>query len=70
MAEVAQPALSKGRQARMEVASAELDRALNGEVRQCVVQVCRHHGTTYACLNLEGYRTGSMNEVLPVSEAR
>lgn len=53
-----------GEVARIEVAADEVDRALDGEVRQHLVHVCRHHGFTYVCLDLEGYRTGSMNEVL------
>jgi uncharacterized protein len=30
-----------------------------------VADACKQRGYTYVCLDLEGYRTGSMNEVLP-----
>lgn len=50
--------------ARVELARDELDRAMSAESRQRLVEVCRQQGYTFVCLDLEGYRTGSMNEVL------
>lgn len=50
--------------ARVELARDELDRAMSAESRQCLVEVCRQQGYAFVCLDLEGYRTGSMNEVL------
>ncbi len=50
--------------ARIETSASELDRALDSNIRQRIVQICRHHGFDYVCLDLEGYRTGSMNEIL------
>jgi uncharacterized protein len=53
--------------ARVELAKDDLDRALESKTRQCLIDVCRRQGYTYVCLDLEGYRTGSMNEVLTPS---
>lgn len=50
--------------ARVEVGKDEVDRALEPENRRRLVEICRGQGYTYVCLDLEGYRTGSMNEVL------
>lgn len=47
---------------RIEVASAELERAW--ELRTPMSDAVREAGFAYATLDLEGYRTGSMNEVL------
>ena len=51
--------------ARIEVAGSDIEMALRGETRRRLVEVCKTQGYTYICLDLEGYRTGSMNEVLP-----
>jgi uncharacterized protein len=48
--------------ARIEVAEAELTRAF--ELRDAVARAARKRGFAYAALDLEGYRTGSHNEVL------
>jgi len=53
-----------GDTARIEVANDELDRTVVPETRQMLVDVCKREGYTYVTLDLEGYRTGSMNEVL------
>lgn len=50
--------------ARVEVAPAELDAALDPAMRQRIVAACKAQGYLYACLDLEGYRMGSMNDVL------
>jgi len=54
-----------GHLARVEVGTDELDAALRPGIRAALVRVCREKGFAYACLDLEGYRTGSLNEVLP-----
>jgi pyridinium-3,5-biscarboxylic acid mononucleotide sulfurtransferase len=48
--------------ARIEVAPEELDAAWNRRLE--IAQAVRSAGFAYAALDLEGYRTGSMNEVL------
>lgn len=53
-----------GNLARVELARDELERALGTESRQRLVEVCRRQGYTFVCLDLEGYRTGSMNEAV------
>ncbi len=50
--------------ARIELSRNDLDRALRLEIRRQLVEACRRHGYTFVSLDLEGYRTGSMNEVL------
>jgi uncharacterized protein len=55
--------------ARLEVAPAELDRALDPSVRRGLVAAVRDAGYRYVALDLEGYRTGSLNEVLPAAIA-
>ena len=42
----------------------ELERSVRPGIRQLLVDACRQQGYTYVCLDLDGYRTGSMNEVL------
>ena len=37
---------------------------LDGELRKEIVDKLKRYGFTYVSLDLEGYRTGSMNEVL------
>lgn len=53
-----------GRLARVEVAPAALERAFRPEVRKAIVDACRLAGYTWVALDLEGYRTGSLNEAL------
>jgi uncharacterized protein len=48
--------------ARIEVAKAELARAF--EAKDAIVEAGKRHGFVYVTLDLEGYRTGSHNEVL------
>jgi uncharacterized protein len=50
--------------ARLEFALDELPRVLQPEVRGRVVEAGRQHGFTYVTLDLAGYRTGSLNELL------
>jgi uncharacterized protein len=49
---------------RIEVAPAELDRALSREVADELARRFRALGFRYVTLDLHGYRTGAMNEVL------
>jgi len=53
-----------GRLARVEVAPDQLERALAKDVRAAIVAACRAAGYTWIALDLEGYRTGSLNEAL------
>lgn len=56
--------------ARLEVDPAELDRALDPALRRRLVQALKEAGYRFAALDLEGYRTGSLNEALPLTIAR
>jgi len=49
--------------ARIEVAADEIDRFSDAALRQAVVAEFKAAGFTYVALDLQGYRTGSMNEV-------
>jgi uncharacterized protein len=49
---------------RIEAAAAEIDRLLDREVREQIVARFKEIGFTYVSLDLEGYRTGSMNEAI------
>jgi uncharacterized protein len=51
---------------RLEIAPAELDRALDKEMIQQLAKRFRELGFKYVTLDLEGFRSGSMNEVLPI----
>jgi pyridinium-3,5-biscarboxylic acid mononucleotide sulfurtransferase len=53
-----------GQVARIEVGPKEIDRALSSEMRRALVAACKRRGYAFVCLDLEGYRTGSLNEVL------
>ena len=50
-----------GDTARIEVGSDELVRLLDPELRRDLVAACKSAGFTYVTLDLEGYRSGSMN---------
>lgn len=50
-----------GESARIEVGEEDFPRFLDPEFRREVVAACREAGFTYVALDLEGYRTGSMN---------
>jgi uncharacterized protein len=54
--------------ARIEVGADEMDRLLEPNLRSKIVEAIRGAGYVYVALDLEGYRTGSMNEVLEPSE--
>ncbi|MGM9519570.1 MAG: ATP-dependent sacrificial sulfur transferase LarE [Phascolarctobacterium sp.] len=54
----------KGLLARIEVLPEELGKALQPECRQAIITEFKSLGFAYVTLDLLGYRTGSMNEVL------
>lgn len=50
--------------ARIEIGQDEFERFLNPEVREKIDRICRENGFLYSALDLAGYRTGSVNQVL------
>lgn len=52
---------------RLEIAPAEFDKALKKEVVEELAKRFRSLGFKYVTLDLQGFRSGSMNEVLPES---
>lgn len=50
--------------ARIEVMPEELEKLIKKEVRTEIVSKFKSYGFTYVSMDLEGYRTGSMNETL------
>ena len=50
--------------ARIELLPEDLSRMLDEKLRNEIVDKLKRYGFTYVSLDLEGYRTGSMNEVL------
>ncbi len=52
--------------ARVELGSDEIDRALRPGIRSAISAACRAHGFAYAAIDLDGYRTGSLNEILDI----
>ena len=52
--------------ARVEIERGELGKALTIEMMGCITAVVRDAGFTFAALDTEGYRSGSMNVLLPV----
>ena len=53
-----------GNLARIEVSPEDVERLATGEVRQRVVGELKRLGFTYVTLDLQGFRSGSMNEPL------
>jgi uncharacterized protein len=56
--------------ARVEVDPAELPRALDPQIAERIVALLKPLGFRWVSLDLEGYRTGSLNAVLQISDAR
>ncbi len=54
--------------ARIEIPASELARFQDDNFRQQVIKEFKRIGYTYVTLDLEGYRTGSMNESLDASQ--
>ena len=52
--------------ARLEVPAAEIARLADGKVRNALVARLRELGFRYVTLDLEGFRTGSMNALIPL----
>ena len=50
--------------ARIEVSPAEIHRLFDDDLRGAIVRAMKDLGFIYVTLDLQGYRTGSMNEVL------
>jgi uncharacterized protein len=55
-----------GDTARIEVQRTDFERMLAGDTARELVAALKKLGYTYVCLDLEGYRTGSMNEGLKI----
>ena len=53
-----------GTNARIELLPEDIPRMLDENIRKEIVDKLKRYGFTYITLDLEGYRTGSMNEVL------
>jgi pyridinium-3,5-biscarboxylic acid mononucleotide sulfurtransferase len=58
-----------GEVARIEVPSSELARVLDADVRGALIRDLKSIGYRFISLDLEGYRTGSLNEVLRLRPA-
>jgi len=56
-----------GEVGRVEIAREDLVRALRMETLDAITEAVKAAGFKYSTLDTQGYRTGSMNEVLPVS---
>jgi uncharacterized protein len=56
-----------GSVARIEIAPEEMDSLLTREIFQRIGAAVRAAGFQYAAVDCEGYRSGSMNEVLPLT---
>lgn len=54
--------------ARIEVAQSEMPRILSIEIFRQISKELKGLGYKYVTLDMEGYRSGSMNELLPVSQ--
>jgi len=59
-----------GQMARIEISREELPRALSPEMALEFVRIFKSLGFTYVTLDLEGFRSGSMNALLPLSTIR
>jgi pyridinium-3,5-biscarboxylic acid mononucleotide sulfurtransferase len=57
-----------GNLARVEVEADEMPRFLDPKLRDEIVQALKKEGFTYVALDLQGYRTGAMNEALTESK--
>jgi uncharacterized protein len=56
-----------GEVVRIEIARDEMERALTVEMARKFTAVFKKLGFQYVALDLEGYRQGSLNEVLQIS---
>lgn len=53
-----------GRMARIEIVPEDFSRLIQEKIRSRITEQFREYGFTYVAMDLTGYRTGSMNEVL------
>ncbi|MDO4187607.1 MAG: ATP-dependent sacrificial sulfur transferase LarE [Lachnospiraceae bacterium] len=53
-----------GTMARIEVMPEDFEKLISEEIRNTIIKSFKEYGFTYISLDLIGYRTGSMNEVL------
>lgn len=53
-----------GKMARIEILPEEFDKIIEEKIRTKITSKFREYGFTYVSLDLNGYRTGSMNETL------
>jgi uncharacterized protein len=53
-----------GQTARIEIAPSEFSRLMRKGTREKIVRIFKEEGYVYVTLDLEGYRSGSMNEPL------
>jgi uncharacterized protein len=60
----------KGDLARIEIPATELARFCRGELREQLLEHLKSLGFKYVTLDLEGFRSGSLNQVLPVESLR
>ena len=58
-----------GELVRIEVAPGEIERLFERETREVIVRRFKEIGFTFVSLDLQGYRTGSMNESLGIKTA-
>ena len=58
-----------GELVRLEISKEEIERALSLDMAQRFTQIFKELGFKYVTLDLEGYRQGSMNEVLNLKRA-
>jgi len=56
--------------ARVELAVDELPRALDAERARAISRALHEHGFRWVALDLDGYRTGSLNEILQIEPPR
>ncbi len=53
-----------GKLARIEIPADDIPRLLAAEIREKILTALKHAGYLYVTLDIQGYRTGSMNEAL------
>jgi uncharacterized protein len=61
---------SYGKLARIEVPEGEIERLLEANLRRRIAARLRKLGFQYVTVDLEGYRSGSMNEALPAARRK
>ncbi len=54
--------------ARIEVEFSEFDKLVQKNIREHIVKTFKNYGFTYISADLQGYRTGSMNEILKCTQ--